>query len=136
MNKTIILLFTFFLSNIGYAASPVADGAKVYFIEPENGAVVTSPVTIKFGLVNIGVAPAGVNIPNTGHHHLLVDTDLPPLNTLIPTDDNHRHFGTGNTETTLELAPGDHTLQLLLGDFVHTPHDPPVMSDKITITIK
>ncbi len=136
MNKTIILLFSIFLTNIGHAATPAAEGAKVYFIEPENGDVLTSPVTIKFGLVNIGVAPAGVNIPNTGHHHLLVDTDLPPLDTLIPTDDNHRHFGKGNTETTLELTPGEHTLQLLLGDFVHTPHDPPIMSDKITITVK
>ena len=136
MNKTIILLFSVFLTNIGHAATPAAEGAKVYFIEPENGDVLTSPVTIKFGLVNIGVAPAGVNIPNTGHHHLLVDTDLPPLDTLIPTDDNHRHFGKGNTETTLELTPGEHTLQLLLGDFVHTPHDPPIMSDKITITVK
>ena len=136
MNRIIILLFAVFLSNTGYAATPAADGAEVYFIEPENGTILTSPITIKFGLINMGVAPAGINFENTGHHHLLVDTNLPALDTVIPTDDNHRHFGMGNTETILKLAPGEHTLQLLLGDFVHIPHDPPIISDKITITVK
>lgn len=112
------------------------DAPRLYFIAPEDGAVVTSPVKVKFGLDGMGVAPAGVNVKNTGHHHLLVDTDLPPLDKPIPSDENHIHFGGGQTETTLELEPGRHTLQLLLGDHTHVPHDPPVASKKITITVK
>ena len=85
---------------------------------------------------NMGVAPAGVKVPNTGHHHLLIDTGLPPLDKPIPSDDHHRHFGKGQTETSLKLAPGKHTLQLLLGDYAHVPFSPPVMSKRITITVK
>ena len=84
----------------------------------------------------MGVAPAGIQSENTGHHHLLVDTSPPPLDKPIPNDTNHRHFGKGQTETSLELAPGNHTLQLLLGDFTHIPHDPPVLSQQITITVE
>lgn len=116
--------------------TPSPAGAEVYFIAPEDGATVTSPVTIKFGLKGMGVAPAGITFENTGHHHLIIDADLPPAGAPIPTDANHVHFGKGQTETKLELTPGKHTLQLLLGDFGHIPHDPVVASKKITITVK
>lgn len=111
-------------------------GALVYFLSPENGATVTSPVTIRFGLRGMGVAPAGVTTPNTGHHHLLIDVaELPPDDQPIPSDDNHRHFGLGQTEAEITLPPGQHTLQLVLGDALHIPHQPPVRSEKITITV-
>jgi Domain of unknown function (DUF4399) len=118
-----------------HASHPEQDG--VYIISPRNGEVVTSPVTVQFGLKGRGVAPAGVNQANTGHHHLLVDVDtLPPLNAPIPANDNHIHFGGGQTQTVVTLKPGQHTLQLLLGDHLHIPHNPPWMSEKITITVK
>lgn len=116
--------------------TPSPAGAEVYFIAPQDGATVSSPVTVKFGLKGMGIAPAGITFDNTGHHHLIVDADLPPLDAPIATDAQHVHFGKGQTETTLELKPGKHTLQLLLGDFAHTPHDPAVASKKITITVK
>ena len=109
--------------------------AKVYFIAPVDGTYVSSPLTVKFGLSKMGVAPAGVEKPNTGHHHLLVDAALPPLGEPIPSDENHLHFGAGQTETTIELTPGKHTLQLLLGDAGHVPHDPPVFSQPITVIV-
>jgi len=84
----------------------------------------------------MGVAPAGIEKENTGHHHLIIDSDLPPLDQAVPNDDDHRHFGKGQTETQLELSPGNHTLQLLLGDFRHIPHDPPIISKQITITVE
>lgn len=111
-------------------------GAEVYFIAPADGATVTSPVTVQFGLKGMGVAPAGIAFEGTGHHHLIVDAELPPLDAPIPADANHVHFGKGQTEATVELKPGKHTLQLLLGDQTHTPHDPAVASKKITITVK
>jgi hypothetical protein len=115
-------------------ASPA--GAEVYFVSPANGTEVTSPVTIRFGLRGMGVAPAGVTSPNTGHHHLLIDVaELPADNLPLPATDQIRHFGLGQTEASLELPPGQHTLQLVLGDALHIPHDPPVRSDKITITV-
>ena len=117
--------------------SPAANNAKVYIVEPKDGAVVTSPVTVKFGLDNMTVIPAGVEHTNSGHHHLLVDVDkLPDMASPIPADSKHIHFGKGQTETTLKLPPGKHTLQLLLGDHLHRPHATPVMSSKITITVK
>lgn len=119
--------------------TPAPDGAEVYFITPEEGATVSSPVTVKFGLKGMGIAPAGVAHDKTGHHHLLIDTGLPEgedLDYAIPADDNHVHFGGGQTETTVELEPGTHTLQLLLGDANHIPHAPPVASEKITITVE
>lgn len=117
--------------------SAAPEGAEVYIIAPADGATVSSPVTVRFGLRGMGVAPAGVEREGTGHHHLLVDVDsMPPLDRPIPADDNHRHFGAGQTEMTLELEPGKHTLQLLLGDFAHVPHDPPVMSSPVTVTVE
>jgi len=116
--------------------TPSPKGAEVYFIAPAAGATVTGPVTVKFGLKGMGIAPAGITFDNTGHHHLLIDADLPPLDAPVPTDAQHVHFGKGQSETTIELPPGKHTLQLLLGDFGHVPHDPAVVSKKITITVK
>lgn len=113
--------------------------ARVYLISPNDGETVTSPVTIRFGLEGMGVAPAGVDQEHTGHHHLLInvdDSNRPPMDRPLPTSDNVVHFGGGQTEVSIELEPGEHTLQLLLGDFRHVPHDPAVMSEKITITVE
>ena len=116
--------------------TPAPAGAAVYFVAPANGAQVKSPVTVRFGLRGMGVAPAGVTNANTGHHHLLVDVaTLPPDNLPLPANDNVRHFGGGQTEVELTLTPGTHTLQLALGDALHIPHDPPLRSEKITITV-
>lgn len=136
MTKIIYLITLFLISTSVIAQSPSAETAKLYFISPANGDTVTSPVTVRFGLSNMGIAPAGVNKENTGHHHLLIDTDLPVLDKPVPNDARHRHFGKGQTETSLELTPGKHTLQLLLGDFAHIPHKVPVKSEQITIIVK
>ena len=116
---------------------PPDPGAEAYIIEPADGAVVTNPVTIRFGLRGMGVAPAGVDVPGTGHHHLLINVDPATVNfdEPIPADDNHRHFGRGQTEVTLDLPAGTHTLRLLLGDHFHLAHDPPVLSAPVTITV-
>jgi uncharacterized protein DUF4399 len=112
-------------------------GAEVYIISPKDGATVKSPVTVVFGLKGMGVAPAGMKFENSGHHHLLIDTDLPAdMGVPLPTTDHVKHFGKGQTESSVELAPGKHTLQLVLGDQNHTPHNPPVVSKKITINVK
>ena len=117
--------------------TPSPAGAEVYIISPKDGATVKSPVTIQFGLKGMGVAPAGVKFENTGHHHLLIDTDVPAdMNAPLPTSDNVRHFGKGQTEASVELKPGKHTLQLVLGDQSHIPLNPSVISKKITITVK
>ena len=112
-------------------------GAVAYIIEPADGATVTNPVRVVFGLKGIGVAPAGTDRPDAGHHHLLIDAGLPSdLGLPIPNDDTHKHFGGGQTETTLTLAPGKHTLQLLLGDHLHVPFDPPIASSVVTIEVQ
>jgi hypothetical protein len=117
------------------AAAP--PDAYVYIGWPQDRQVINGTrFKVWFGTRNFGVAPAGVTKANTGHHHLLIDTDLPPLDKPIPNDRNHLHFGLGQTETMLELPPGTHTLQLLMGDAEHVPHDPPVMSKRITITVR
>lgn len=113
------------------AAEPMA-----YIISPADGAVVSNPVNVKFGLKNYGVAPAGIERENTGHHHLIIDAPLPDLTKPIPADANHMHFGAGQTETDIQLAPGKHTLQLLLGNQVHIPQATPIYSPVITITVK
>lgn len=112
------------------------DEIELYFLAPADGAVVTSPIRLVFGLRGMGVAPAGVQRPGTGHHHLLIDTAQPAAGQPIPLDAQHVHFGDGQTETVLELEPGVHTLQLLLGDHNHVPHEPAVVSKQITITVK
>jgi hypothetical protein len=112
-------------------------GAEVYFITPHSGATVHSPLTVRFGLKGLGVAPAGIKFDNTGHHHLLVDTDISELklDAPMPATDKILHFGKGQTETELTLAPGKHTLQLVFADYLHTSFDPPLHSQKITITV-
>lgn len=118
-------------------ATKAPAGAEVYIISPKDGATVGQEVTVLFGLKGMGVAPAGVGKEGTGHHHLLVDVkELPAAGQPIPKDEQHLHFGNGQTETTLKLAPGTHTLQLELGDQNHVPFDPPLVSKRITIHVK
>ena len=117
--------------------TPSPKGAKVFIISPKNGETVSSPVTVKFGIKGMTLAPAGTKTENTGHHHLLIDTDPPAdLSKPLPATDKIVHFGKAQTETTVTLPPGKHTLQLLLGDANHIPHNPPVLSKQITITVK
>ena len=115
--------------------TPAPEGAVLYFIAPNDGDEITSPVNILFGLSGAGVAPAGIVFPDSGHHHMLVDTGMPPETIPIPEDANHLHFGLGQSEAMVELTPGEHQLQLLLGDHLHIPHDPPVASEVITVTV-
>jgi hypothetical protein len=116
--------------------TPAPAGAEVYIIAPKNGAHVHSPLLVQFGLKGMGIAPAGIKFDNTGHHHLLIDTEPPAdLAAPLPATDKIVHFGKGQTETSLTLAPGKHTLQLLLADQNHIPHSPPLLSRKITITV-
>jgi len=120
------------------AQTPSPAGAKVYIINLKDGDTVSSPFLVQFGLSGMGVAPAGVEKPNTGHHHLLIDAAAlteQQMKEPIPADDNHKHFGGGQTETMVTLPAGKHTLQLLLGDWSHIPLVPPVMSEPITITV-
>lgn len=118
--------------------TPSPPGARVYFVNLKDGDTVQNPVRIVFGLSGMGVAPAGVEMKNTGHHHLLIDVALKPedLAFALPADDNHRHFGGGQTEIEIVLPPGRRTLQLVLGDHMHVPHNPPVMSPRIAVTVK
>jgi hypothetical protein len=120
------------------ARTPSPPGSYLYIGWPNDGEVLgRKPFRVWFGLRNMGVAPAGIAFPNTGHHHLLVDVDgLPEVDEPIPNDKNHLHFGIGQTETTIELPPGKHTLQLIMGDQGHVPHDPVVVSKKITVTVR
>lgn len=143
-----IIIRTFFLLLIAVAVSwsmafaeeyfsESPPGAKVYIISPKDGEVISKTFTVRFGLMNMGVAPAGVKVPNTGHHHLLIDLEnLPDMEKPLAFSENVRHFGGGQTETEITLAPGKHTLRLLLGNYLHVPHKPPVLSEKITVTVK
>ena len=124
------------LAKIGMDVTPSPAGAKVYFIEPKNGAEVKGPVKVVFGLAGMGVAPAGTQKDNTGHHHLVIDGAAFDATRPLPVSDQIKHFGNGQTETTVTLAPGKHTLQLVLGDWKHQPHSPAVISETITITVK
>ena len=116
---------------------PAPENARLYIIWPPDGEVIEGGrLWVRMGLVNMGIAPAGIVMEGTGHHHFLIDTDLPPLDEPIPSDEHHIHFGAGQTEARLtDLPPGEHTLQLMLGDHDHFPHDPPVVSEKITIIV-
>ncbi len=117
--------------------SKSAEGADVFILEPGDGATVSSPVTVKFGITNMTVAKAGENIEFSGHHHLLINvSELPDMSAPLPATDQIIHFGGAQTETTIELEPGQHTLQLLLGNYLHIPHDTPVVSKKITVTVQ
>jgi hypothetical protein len=125
-------------SNEAKWQTPSPPDAKVYFINLNNGAELDSPFLVQFGLSGMGVAPAGIETPNTGHHHLIIDTKLTPeeLKQPIPADDHHLHFRAGQTEAMVTLPKGKHTLQLVLGDWTHIPHVPPVMSDVIGVTVR
>lgn len=142
MNRIAITLFSAaLLAPVGALAdahmSKAPADAEVYFVTPSDGDTVQSPFTVVFGLRNMGVAPAGVEKEGTGHHHLLIDTDVPSdLSQPLPATDNVKHFGGGQTETEISLEPGTHTLQLLLGNYAHVPHSEPVVSEKITITVE
>jgi hypothetical protein len=127
MKKNYLLLL---LASVVYAEP------ELYFIEPKDGSILSGTVDIKFGLKDYGVAPAGYNIPNTGHHHLIIDADLPNLALPIPANKNYVHFGLGQTETTINLEPGTHTLRLLMGNYLHIPHTKPIYSEEITIIVK
>jgi len=117
--------------------SSAPEGADVFILEPGHGTTVSSPVTVKFGITNMIVAKAGDNQPNSGHHHLLIDLEeLPAMDSPLPATDQIIHFGGAQTETVVELEPGEHTLQLLLGNYLHIPHDQPVLSKRITITVE
>lgn len=117
--------------------SKAPEGAMAYIISPLDGETVGQTFTVRFGLKGMGVAPAGVQKENTGHHHLLVDVEeMPDMNFPLPANDNFRHFGGGQTETELTLPPGKHTLQLVLGDYLHIPHDPAIVSKKVTVHVK
>ena len=111
-------------------------GSKIYFIAPKNDEIVSNPVSLEFGSEGVEIVPSGQNKPATGHHHIIIDAELPNMNLPIPADDNYVHFGDGSSSTQLTLEPGIHTLQLLLGDFLHIPHDPPLYSEKITVTVE
>lgn len=120
----------------GLSRTAAPEGARVFFITPEDGAVVSGPVEVEFGVEGMEVVPAGQAAPHSGHHHVLVDTGLPALELPIPADAHHIHFGDGRSSTELTLEPGEHTLQLLFADHLHIPHDPPVYSEPITITVE
>lgn len=145
MPRRILLCITLaFIPALAQAADPpplprtvAPAGASVYFISPTHGATVKSPFVVRFGLRGMGVAPAGIQVEHTGHHHLLVDVaSLPPEGQPLPNDAQHLHFGKGQTETTLTLPPGSHTLQLIVGDHLHVPHQPPVVSDRIQVVVE
>jgi hypothetical protein len=135
---TAFVAVTALAATITLAQTPSPPGATVYFINLKDGDAVTSPFKVQFGLTGMGVAPAGSQNPNTGHHHLLVDTQLSPeqMKQPIPADAQHRHFGGGQTEAVLMLPAGQHTLQLVFADGSHIPHSPPVVSPVITVTVK
>ena len=139
MSRLLLALGVCLMAAFAVAADRMAPpaGAEVYFIAPQNGAKLHSPVTIKFGLKGMGIAPAGIKFDNTGHHHLLVDTDVSELklDAPMPATDKIVHFGKGQTETSLILTPGKHTLQLIFADYLHQSFDPPLTSTKIPITV-
>lgn len=124
------------LESAAPARTPSAEGARVFIIIPADGDTVSSPVRVEFGVANMSVVKAGEKLPQSGHHHLLIDTGTPDLALPIPADENHRHFGDGSSATELTLESGEHTLRLLFADYLHIPHDPPLISDPITITVE
>ena len=133
----LVLLFGSVLLPGPATAEPSLEGARVRIVWPHEGSVIKGgKFWLRMGLINMGVAPAGVVFPGTGHHHVIIDSELPAMNEPIPNDTNHLHFGKGQTEARIELPKGQHTIQLLLGDAGHTPHTPPLYSEKITITVR
>lgn len=140
-NNLIVSAIAFFCLAMGASAAlerqPSPEGAEAYIISPADGEVVGKTFTVRFGLKGMGVAPAGIDKANTGHHHLLINAEsLPAMDTPMPMTDSLKHFGGGQTEVELTLPPGKHRLQLVLGDYLHIPHQPPVISEEITVTVK
>lgn len=133
---TVLTVFAATIAHADTQGTPSAADAKVFIIAPKDGAEVSSPVTVKFGITGMELAPAGTDKPNSGHHHLIIDAKTTDVTAAIPADANHVHFGKGQTEASVELKPGPHTLQLILGDKNHVPHTPPVVSSVVTITVK
>ncbi len=132
---SLLILSTAFISPA--LAEPSPEGAKVYIVWPSNGTVIKGgKFWLRMGLTGMGIAPAGTVFPGTGHHHVIIDSELPAMDEPIPNDENHLHFGKGQTEARIELPKGKHTLQLLFGDSGHTPHTPPLFSPQITITVR
>lgn len=123
-------------TSVSVARTPSPDGARVFFITPADGDTVSNPVLVEFGIEGMSVAKAGEDQPDSGHHHLLIDVDLPDLGLPIPAGPNHIHFGDGSTSTEITLESGTHSLRMLLGDYRHIPHDPPIASDPITVTVE
>ena len=121
---------------VAMARTPSTDGAQVFFITPADGEVVSNPIHLEFGLNGMEVVPAGDKRPGSGHHHLVIDAGLPDFGLPVPADEHHIHFGDGSSQTERTLPAGQHTLQLLLADYQHVPHDPPVFSKRITITVE
>lgn len=129
-----LMKILFIISTI-FATFSISANPKVYFINLEDGDRVESPFLIQFGLSGMGIAPAGTDRSNTGHHHLLINVDDIDLSKPIPSSSNHIHFGGGQTESLIDLMPGDYSMQLVLGDMTHTPHNPPIISQRINITV-
>ena len=143
ITSTIVALLVLFTSGSALAVDApdlithAPEDAKAYIVEPADGAVVPETFTVKFGLSGMDLAPAGQDKPNTGHHHLLIDREeLPELNASLPATEQIRHFGKAQTDTELTLEPGEHTLRLVLGNYLHVPHDNPVISEPITVTVR
>jgi hypothetical protein len=140
MNRLLLALGVTLIATLAVAQERTAPAtnAEVYIIAPQNGATVHGPVTVRFGLKGMGVAPAGIKFENTGHHHLIVDTELGALklDAPLPATDKIVHFGKGQTETTLTLPPGKHTLELVFADYLHMSFNPPLHSKQITITVE
>ena len=137
MRFIILFVCAAFLSDVNAHRYASDEKKEVYFITPSDGVVTTNPVKIKFGATGINIVPAGIDMSDSGHHHLLINVDkLPDLTLPIPADSNHLHFGSGQTETELNFPKGEHTLQLLIGNHLHIPHSDPIISKKITITVK
>tara|TARA_Y100000817_G_scaffold233776_1_gene186107 strand:- start:128 stop:535 length:408 start_codon:yes stop_codon:yes gene_type:complete len=133
----VFYLFLILLSSCSYNEHQTIADKAVFFISPSDGEVVTSPVAIKFGVIGMEIVPAGIDKPESGHHHLLVNvSELPNMNMPIPADKNHLHFGKGQTEVAIDLPKGKHTLQLLLGNYLHIPHSSPLISKKIVIIVE
>lgn len=116
--------------------TPSVEGTSVFFVSPRDGDIVTNPVILNFAVSGMQVVPAGDTTPMSGHHHVIIDAELPPMDLPIPADANHIHFGDGSSTTEVTLEPGEHTLQLIFADHLHIPHDPPVVSEPITITVE
>src|SRR5258707_6979646 len=138
LRTTLALIVTWVFVNSVAAQTPSPAGGKVYIINLKDGTKIKSPFLVQFGLAGMGVAPAGVEKPNTGHHHLLIDTSLTvdQMKGAIPADDTHKHFGDGQTETMVTLPQGKDTFQLELAYCSEVPHAPPVMSKPITVSVR